>query len=381
MSRAINRTLRGGFSLLAILAIAGCALATWLGMPGRADSAAIQYGTPSRVLALSPTPKGGPPLSAKKIAEGITVAAKAGVTGDQLFNLWNELEPSPGQIDISSPAGGINYLGGTLGWTLELTIGILNTTVNAVPSDLQGVAFDDPRMIARFHNLLDQIFPILDPHVAYLSIGNEVDVFLAAHPGQWPQYIAFYDDAVAYVHAHAPGVKVGVAATWAGTSGASKTQVADLNAASDVWIITYYPLGNDFIVEPPDSPLSDFPAMVNIAGGKPVVLQEVGYPASRKLESSNAKQAEFVQNVFSAWQAQGAAIPFLSYVMEHDLNRKYCAAEPGYYGVPDPDGHFQDYFCTLGLLTLEGGRKPGWKIFLRGAAAITGAPTPADSGD
>ncbi|MGC1343142.1 MAG: hypothetical protein WA854_12495 [Candidatus Binataceae bacterium] len=380
MHRAKTRIIRligGGTAIVAIVTIAGCALAAWMSLPGRADSAAIEYGIPSRVLALSPTPKGGPPLTTKKVAEGVGVAAKAGVTGDQLFNLWNALEPSPGQIDVSNPAGGISYLGGTLGWTLELTIGILNTSVNVVPSDLQGVAFDDPRMIARFHALLDQIFPIVNSHVEYLSIGNEVDVYLAAHPDDWPQYQAFYADAVAYVHAHAPGVKVGVATTWSGTSGVSKAEVAELNSPSDVWIITYYPLGNDFIVDPPGAPLADFPAMVNLAGGKPVVLQEVGYPTSHKLNSSDAMQEEFVRNVFSAWQAQGERIPFLSYVMEHDLNRKYCDEQSAYYGVPDPDGHFSDYFCTLGLLTVDGGKKPGWKIFLDQAAALTGAPAAA----
>ncbi len=374
----VFRTLCGGAALVVISTIAGCALAAWMSLPGRADSAVTQYGTPSRVLALSPTPKGGPPLTTKKIAEGVSVAAKAGVTGDQLFNLWNALEPSPGQINVSNPAGGISYLGGTLGWTLELTIGILNTSVNVVPSDLQGVAFDDPRMIARFHALLDQIFPILNSHVEYLSIGNEVDVYLAAHPDQWPQYTTFYADAVAYVHAHAPGVKVGVATTWSGTSGASKTAVAALNASSDVWIITYYPLGGDFIVDSPSAPLSDFPAMVNLADGKAVVLQEVGYPTSHKLKSSDTMQAEFVRNVFTAWQAQGDRIPFLSYVMEHDLNRKYCDEQSAYYGVSDPDGHFSDYFCTLGLLTVEGEQKPGWKIFVDQAAALTGASATAD---
>ena len=380
MYRAKTRTLRllgGGTAMLAIVTIAGCAFAAWMSLPGRADSAAIQDGTPARVLALSPTPKGGPPLTTKKIAAGISAAAKAGVTGDQLFNLWNALEPSPGRIDVSNPAGGISYLGGTLGWTLELTIGILNTSVNVVPSDLQGVAFDDPRMIARFHALLDQIFPILNSHVEYLSIGNEVDVYLAAHPDQWPQYDAFYADAVAYVHAHAPGVRVGVATTWSGASGASRTAVAELNSSSDVWIITYYPLGSDFVVEPPGAPLSDFPAMVNLAGGKPVVLQEVGYPTSRKLKSSAAMQAEFVRNVFTAWQSQGERILFLSYVMEHDLNRKYCNEQSAYYGVPDPDGHFSDYFCTLGLLTVDGRKKPGWKIFVDQAAALTGASAAA----
>ena len=123
--------------MLAILTIAGCALAAWMSLPGRADSAAIEYGIPSRVLALSPTPKGGPPLTTKKVAEGVGVAAKAGVTGDQLFNLWNALEPSPGQIDVLESGRRDKLPGRHARMDPRLTIGILNTSVNVVPSDFR----------------------------------------------------------------------------------------------------------------------------------------------------------------------------------------------------------------------------------------------------
>jgi hypothetical protein len=348
----------------------GCNLAAWFALPGRSQSAAPHGARPARVLAISPSPRGGMPLTPLKIAHSVKIAARAGVTGDQLFNLWNEMEPRPGRFDVSGPKGGIDYLGGKLDWTLELTIGTINTTVRVTPPDLQTIAFDDPRMITRFHKLLDAIVPILNAHVAYISVGNEVDVYLSRHPEQWPQYRRFYDDAVAYLHARAPGVKVGVATTWFGTRGISRAEVAELNSKSDMWIITYYPTHDDFIVDPPAAPRADFPEMVRLAGGKPVVLQEVGYPSSPRLESSPEMQAEFVRNVFAAWSAAGPAIPFLNYVMEHDLNRDYCATRPRYYGLPDRNGHFQAYFCTLGLLTVDGAEKPGWNPFLHGAAQL-----------
>jgi hypothetical protein len=365
----------------AAVAFSGCGLVAWFVLPGRSQSAAPHGAPPPRVLAISPSPRGGMPLTPLKIAHSVKIAARAGVTGDQLFNLWNEMEPRAGKIDVSSPKGGIDYLGGKLDWTLEFTIGTINTTARVTPPDLQTVAFDDPRMIARFHKLLDAIVPILNSRVAYISVGNEVDVYLARHPEQWPQYRRFYDDAVAYLHSKAPGVKVGVATTWFGTRGISRTQVAELNAKSDVWIITYYPTHSDFIVDPPTAPRADFPAIVRMAGGKPVVLQEVGYPSSPALNSSPELQAEFVRQVFGAWSAAGPAIPFLNYVMEHDLNRDYCATRPAYYGLPDRSGHFAAYFCTLGLLTVDGAEKAGWNPFLHGAAQLNdlerGAPLSA----
>jgi hypothetical protein len=354
----------------AAIAFSGCGLVAWFALPGRSESAAPHGAPPPRVLAISPSPRGGMPLTPLKIAHSVKIAARAGVTGDQLFNLWDEMEPHAGKIDVSSPKGGIDYLGGKLDWTLEFTIGTINTTVRATPPDLESVAFDDPRMIERFHKLLDAIVPILNSHVAYISVGNEVDVYLARHPDQWPQYRRFYDDAVAYLHAKAPGVKVGVATTWFGTRGISRAQVAELNAKSDVWIITYYPTHADFIVDLPAAPRTDFPEMVRLASGKPVILQEVGYPSSPMLQSSPDLQAEFVRQVFAAWSDAGPAIPFLNYVMEHDLNQDYCATRPDYYGLPDRSGHFAAYFCTLGLMTVDGAEKPGWNPFLHGAAQL-----------
>ena len=53
-----------------------------------------------------------------------------------------------------------------------------------------------------------------------------------------------------YVHAVAPWVKVGVTVTYDGAVG-QKGQVADLNSRSDIFILTYYPLGPRFIPRVP----------------------------------------------------------------------------------------------------------------------------------
>jgi hypothetical protein len=77
------------------------------------------------------------------------------------------------------------------------------------------VPFDSPKMIARFHALIDALAPIIDGHFLYMSIGNEVDVYLA-NKHEWAAYKTFYDDAVVYVHQKLPGIKVGVTVTFDG---------------------------------------------------------------------------------------------------------------------------------------------------------------------
>jgi hypothetical protein len=320
-----------------------------------------------RLLAISPTPRGGMPTNPSLIGEAVSTARHADVNADQMSNNWIDLETAPGKYSMADPAGGFRYLGGRLGWTIEYTIGVVDTTVKQTPADLKSVAFDDPKMISRFHGLVDALKPVVNSHVSYIAVGNEVDIFLAQHPAEWDAYKKFLDDAIRYIHSKLPGVKVGTATTFDGAVGTQSDRVRRLISNCDVAIITYYPLGKDFKVRPPDSPLNDFPRMAAFAAGKPIVLQEAGYPSSAKLGSSPRNQAEFVDNVFTAWNQNAKAIPFLSYVMLHDLNREFCDSRPAYYGLPDPEGHFAAYFCTLGLRTEKGVVKPAWNRFRRDA--------------
>src|SRR5579863_4707252 len=312
-----------------LYALLACATALYAGCATRAP-----HLLDNRHLAIMPTPRGGMPTNPSLIGEAVTTARRAGVNADSMMNKWSELEPAPQKYKLDDPAGGFRYIGKWLGWTIEYTIAVVDTTVKQTPADLQSVRFDDPRTIARFHSLIDALKPVLDKHVAYISVGNEVDIYLARHPDEWDAYKIFLDDAVRYIHANLRGVKVGTATTFEGVTSDRAEKIRHLISNCDVAIITYYPLGPNFIVRAPNSPLTDFPRMTAFAAPKPLVIQEVGYPSSPKLGSTPRDEAEFVDSVFLAWDQSAKQIPFLSYVMLHDLNRDYCAAQPSYYGVP-----------------------------------------------
>jgi hypothetical protein len=147
-------------------------------------------------------------------------------------------------------------MGNQRGFALLLGIQLINTTTRAVPLDLNRVAFDSTTTRSRFHKLTDAIKPIATSHIRYISIGNEVDVYLGAHPGEWDPNRAFRSDSIAYVHQVLPGVKVGVTTTFGGSHGPDARRIAGLNALADVVVMTY-PLGADF--RPPES--------VNSGGG------------------------------------------------------------------------------------------------------------------
>ena len=179
-------------------------------------------------------------------------------------------------------------------------------------------------------------------------------------------YTAFYEGAAAHSREVAPEIQVGVTVTYGGLINYTD-EIMRLNEASDVLIVTYYPLGAAFTADNPDAPLTDFPKLVELANGLPVVLQEVGYPSAELLGSSEAEQARFVRSVFAAWKAAGSAIPFLDYFLLHDFNEDLCSAFEGYYGLKHPN--FHAFLCTLGLRQANGTPKAAWQTFVDEAQA------------
>lgn len=293
------------------------------------------------------------------------LAVGAGAKAVALTYTWKTLEPTSGAIDVSPIQDAVQYFQ-SQGLQIYLGIQVINTVKREVPPDLETTSFDDPEFISRFHALLDAVRGVLPEGALYISIGNEVDVYLENNPSQWPTYQTFYEDAVSHLHQTMPAVKVGVTSTWGGLAGSDSSEVLELNTKSDVLILTYYPLEGDSQVLPANSPMTDFPRMVSLAGSKPVVLQEVGYPSGTLNASSEQAEADFVTSAFQAWRAQGIHMPFFNYFILYDFDQPTCAALDAYYGVSDPA--FTSYLCTLGLRHSDGSVKPAWNSFVVAAS-------------
>ncbi len=317
----------------------------------------------SQVLGMATTPRLIPDPGLKDYLDAFALTHSAGVNGNAVTEKWSTLEPATG-ININGFIDGLNSFEDFYPDTVLMGIQVINTTAKETPADLLNVPFDDPQMLQRFEALFDKILVRLDHDVRYLSIGNEVDVYLGNHPEEWATYKTFYDGAVAYVHGVAPSIQVGVTATYGGSLDYTD-EVSRLNEHSDALILTYYPLGTAFTANNPDAPLTDFPQMVALADGLPVVLQEVGYPSAELLDSSEAEQADFIHNVFTAWQAQGDAIPFLDIFLLHDLTEQICSKLEDYYGLKH--ANFHAYLCTLGLRASDGTPKLAWDAFVEEA--------------
>lgn len=316
--------------------------------------------------------------------EAVNLSYSAGSRGQMTTYTWKKLEPTQGSYAASEWQGlewwmtqsqkrsQANYIG----------IQLINTTQREMPAGLEALAFDNALVKARFHALLDKLIGLYKGRIAYLSIGNEVDAYLRArfdaHDDQWGAYQRFYEDAVQYVHKLDPAIKVGVTATFDGALGQAPAQVKALNAKSDVLVLTYYPLQYDssfrVTVRDPAVVADDFQRMLAVAGTRPLVLQEVGYPASAVNLSSEQKQAAFIRNVFAAWTQSAAPsvapsaqrIPFLNFFPLHDFSAQMCADFTVYYGTTGAPG-FTEFLCSLGLRKTDGTPRTAWPALLDAA--------------
>jgi len=347
---------RTGWSRSAVAAGVGLLLATATsacGGGGSGGGAVVPRGARSFGLAVGAAEDGD--------YDGAFGKARAiGMDVTSLSLGWDDIEVSPGVFANPFLAIAEAYYPPS-GTGVVLAISPIDTNVLRVPADLQGLAFDDPAVIARFDALMDWVFtqiPTLD--VPMLSIGNEVDVWLGTDATLWSQYTNFFTTVRAHIASVRPGLPVGVKATWSGLTGAAKDFLSDLNAATDAVLVTYYPLQFDFTVLPTTAVADDFDELCALYPGRPIEFLEFGAPSSALLGSSDLVQAAFVDALFSSWDDHADQIPLAFVDWQTDVSPAQLSQFEAYYGSSDPN--FLAFFGTLGLRTWPGAGtdKPAW---------------------
>lgn len=309
--------------------------------------------------------------------QAMQMAYNAGARGQISTFTWRDLEPSAGESDASKWA----ELSGALAWSqavgLQQYVGlqVINTTARELPADLASQPFDAPVVQQRFKALLQRVLTLAPRSIRYLSIGNEVDVYLRAHADEQAPFLRFLTQAASDARSVDAAVKVGTTGTGAAILAKDTALLKALNdAASDVVMLTYYPTRGDatgaVTVRDPAEVPADLQALLRFAGSKPLVLQEVGYPAASETGSSEQKQALFVSQLFAAWNAANGQIPFINYFLLHDLTPDLCDQMLGYYGASGSPS-LKAAMCSLGLRQADGTPRLAWQTLVDAASTLS----------
>ena len=240
----------------------------------------------------------------------------------------------------------------------------INTIVAEVPAAYRGMAADDPRLIAGFNRFLDTL-RAYTPRLAIdvLILGNEIDATLGADPAAWARYQTFFEATRAHAKARwGPTLRVGATLTLSALNlGGVTTAIDRLVAASDLASVTYYPLTNDFGVRAPTDAQADIDRVVARFPDRPIYFQEIGYPTSSTLGSSDEKQREFAAQVFTAWDRHSSRIKYVGWLWLTDLSPQATADLVSYYGVGGTIAvRFGEYLRTLGIRNHDGTSKSAY---------------------
>jgi hypothetical protein len=98
----------------------------------------------------------------------------------------------------------------------------------------------------------------------------------------------------------------------------------------------------------------------------------LGYPSSPELGSSDERQADFIREVFRAWDAHATAIRMIDFSWLFDTSESSAGDTGRYYGMSGR--RFSEFIRTLGLLTYAGGQKPAFRA-LKEEASMRGWKT------
>jgi hypothetical protein len=282
----------------------------------------------------------------------IALAKRVGVQTVSLTIHWEDIEIAPGvyrpQENLLAIA---NAFYPAQGLRVDLFIITRDPVGKHVPTDLQTLPMNDARVITRFQQFVNYVFTqIPHLHCNFLVIGSEIDIGLGTNATEWNQYEAFVRAARSHIVQRRPGLQVGVSATFQALTGVHRPQLQRMNP--DEIFVSYYPLKSTFAVHQPTVVAADFAKLVSLYPGKSISIEQIGYPSSPEVDSSEAKQRDFYSEVFKAWDTYAAVIRSITFTWLTDLPASHAEDFAAYYGISSPQ--FRAMLSTLGLRTYPG---------------------------
>ncbi len=278
---------------------------------------------------------------------------------------WSLLEPSVGSYDNTLSATIDTFYPMQTG-DLTLVLRPLDTPGPSVPTELAGLAYDDPAVIEAFENFLANLhaqLPTLNASgkLRWIHVGNEIDSYLGNDATRWAQWQRFFQAAKAKINSlWGSNVEVSSIIQFSTLSETNKRALyLNLLPELDSAALTYYPLDFDFTMRPVSTVATDFALMVNNIPGKAILLQECGYPSSPVNNSSETLQADFISAVFEAWDTHIDRIRLIDFTWQYDASSATVdqwVIDYAMSGNPY-EAAFRAYLGTLGLANYDSTEK------------------------
>lgn len=291
--------------------------------------------------------------------EEVRFQARLGLNGSVASFKWSEVEPPQGAKDLKKITDYVGLIT-LLGAESAVTIQTIDTNNKTIPSDID-FSWDDPRVLARWDSFLTEVVPLFGPRVKHVSLGNEVDGWLTAHPQEAKPFKVFLAKGREAVNRIRPDIKVGVT-VMAQSYLSNPSWTKELTAGMDALFVTYYAMGDDFRVKSPEAIEKDLASLTSFAPSRPLIVQEIGMAASELIGGSEAKQAAFVRQFIKAFSGRGAQIPLAAWFISTDFAPSTVKALEGYYKLELPA--FSAYLGTLGLKNHKGEPRQSWRAFI-----------------
>jgi len=304
----------------------------------------------------------------------LDVYASSGSTWYGLGADWHELQPSVGQITLDRllyPLG-IVVSDYPQFRAFGLTVTMLNGSRRSLPAELVGRPWDDADVIATFKTLIDAITmePMINEKVNYIFLGNEIFGGLPT-PADVDAFERFYAAIVRHIHVRLPRVQVGTIVSAAVALVGGRTQFDRMLRLSDVAAFTYYPVVGMMEPTPITGPwqllpsariVADLTALMDRAGGKPVIINEIGVSSAAINGSSLTRQAQIVDVVFGAFDTRRPAA--INWHSLYDYSPALCRELVTGHKIEDPQT-VCGYVENLGLRSYATGEaKPAWDRFV-----------------
>lgn len=257
------------------------------------------------------------------------------------------------------------------GKRVVLNVAVVDRLVDHRPASLAGKAWSSPEVVAAMEVTLDTLFASSGPEVRYITLGRDVDVYLAAHPDERSAFVSFTKQVFAHArdHADAPA-DLSVGAAFSPSAPKEEPAFGNLLDLGDIVAFSYFPGITTFEPGGESGAALVVSQLADAAGSTPIVLQAVGLASDEDAGGSEDQQQTFLATLFGAIGANRKSFALVNVVELFDAPASSCSAWAIAQGG-EQDGKLAAYACSLGAFRADGTPKPAWQSLLTGAAALS----------